>query len=216
MKLGAAPITRLVRSAAASDPDMAALLRAANDTREDRARHHARLLKQRGYLREGVTVAQATDVSWTCTSDELYDLLVAQRGWSLPRYARFLADFMTAALLPQPAERYQAPDRQAAPGATDYRPGAQPAASQQPALARMSVGTCLPSAQARDLSRGRGGRTGGYTPAILVERRMEMCLPAATLWHQQLGAPRGAVYSCGDGRAPPPGRRSGLVKLEAA
>jgi len=35
-------------------------------------------------------------------------------------------------------------------------------------------------------------------------------------WHQLLAAPRGAVYSCGDGRAPPPGRRSGLVKLEAA
>jgi hypothetical protein len=35
-------------------------------------------------------------------------------------------------------------------------------------------------------------------------------------WHRLLGAPRGAVYSCGDGRAPPPGRRSGLVKLEAA
>jgi Resolvase, N terminal domain len=35
-------------------------------------------------------------------------------------------------------------------------------------------------------------------------------------WRQLLGAPRGAVYSCGDGRAPPPGRRSGLVKLEAA
>jgi hypothetical protein len=34
--------------------------------------------------------------------------------------------------------------------------------------------------------------------------------------HQLLGAPRGAVYSCGDGRAPPLGRRSGLVKLEAA
>ena len=35
-------------------------------------------------------------------------------------------------------------------------------------------------------------------------------------WYQLLGAPRGAVCSCGDGRAPPPGRRSGLVKLEAA
>ncbi len=35
-------------------------------------------------------------------------------------------------------------------------------------------------------------------------------------WHQLLGAPRGAVYSGGDGRAPPPGRRSGLVKLAAA
>ena len=35
-------------------------------------------------------------------------------------------------------------------------------------------------------------------------------------WHRLLGAPRGAVYSCGDGRPPPPRRRSGLVKLEAA
>ena len=35
-------------------------------------------------------------------------------------------------------------------------------------------------------------------------------------WHQLLGAPRGAAYSCGDGRAPPPGRRSGPVKRAAA
>jgi len=97
------PIVRLVRLAAASDPDMAALLNASNDNREERARHHARFLKQRGYLREGVTLAEATDLLWTCTSDELYDLLVGQRGWSLPRFARFLADFMIAALLP-PAE----------------------------------------------------------------------------------------------------------------
>ena len=94
------PIARLVRAAADSDPDMAALLKANNDTREQRARHHARFLKQRGSLREDVTLAQATDVLWTCTSDELYDLLVVQRGWSLPRFARFLADFMIAALLP--------------------------------------------------------------------------------------------------------------------
>jgi AcrR family transcriptional regulator len=94
------PIERLVRAAAASDPDMAALLKASNDTRERRARHHARFLKQRGYLREGVTLAQATDILWTCTSDELYDLLVLQRGWSLPRFARFLGDYLIAALLP--------------------------------------------------------------------------------------------------------------------
>src|SRR6266496_2510568 len=94
-----APIARLVRSAAASDPDMAALLRTSNDTREERARHHARFLKQRGYLREGVTLAQATDILWTCTSDELYDLLVVQRGWCPPRFARFLADYMIATLL---------------------------------------------------------------------------------------------------------------------
>jgi hypothetical protein len=79
---------------------MAALLKAHNDLREQRARHHARFLKRRGYLREGVSLAQATDILWTCTSDELYDLLVTQRGWSRPRFARFLADFMIAALLP--------------------------------------------------------------------------------------------------------------------
>jgi AcrR family transcriptional regulator len=94
------PIERLVRAAAASDPDMAALLKAHHDLREQRARHHARFLKRRGYLREDVTLAQATDILWTCTSDELYDLLVTQRGWSLPRFARFLGDYLIAALLP--------------------------------------------------------------------------------------------------------------------
>ena len=94
------PIARLVRAAAASDPDMAALLKAHNDIRERRARHHARFLKERGYLREDVALAQATDILWTCTSDELYDLMVLQRGWSLPRFARWLADYMIATLLP--------------------------------------------------------------------------------------------------------------------
>ena len=103
VSLVVSPIERLVRAAVASDHDMAALLQAHNDLRERRARHHARFLKERGYLREGVSVAQATDILWTCTSDELYDLLVTQRGWSPPRFARFLADFMINALLP-PAE----------------------------------------------------------------------------------------------------------------
>ncbi|MFI6360874.1 recombinase family protein, partial [Streptomyces sp. NPDC050743] len=34
-------------------------------------------------------------------------------------------------------------------------------------------------------------------------------------WYQLIGAPRSTTDSCGDGRAPPPGRRSGRVKLEA-
>lgn len=102
------PVTRLVRAAAVADPDLAALLQAHNDRREARARHHARFLKERGHLREGVSLAEAADVVWTCTSDELYDLLVVQRGWSLPRFARFLADFMITALLPpEPASEPQ-------------------------------------------------------------------------------------------------------------
>ena len=59
-----------------------------------------------------------------------------------------------------------------------------------------------------EVSLGRAGIVLGLECSRLARNRAD--------WHQLLGAPRGAVYSCGDGRAPPPGRRSGLVKLEAA
>ena len=94
------PIRLLMRSAALADPEMEALLRETDEDRLERMRHHARFLKERGYLREGVTLGEATDVLWTCSSVEIYDLLVVQRGWPLPRFARFVADFMITALLP--------------------------------------------------------------------------------------------------------------------
>ena len=55
---------------------------------------------------------------------------------------------------------------------------------------------------------------------LRAERVQKVTLEPASdywrIWYYLLGAPRGAVYSCGAGRAPPLGRRSGLVKLEAA
>jgi hypothetical protein len=59
-----------------------------------------------------------------------------------------------------------------------------------------------------EVSLGRAGIVLGLECSRLARSSAE--------WYRLLGAPRGAVYSCGDGRAPPPGRRSGLVKLEAA
>ena len=94
------PIRLLMRSAALADPEMERLLRETDDDRLERMRHHARFLRDRGYLREGVTLGEATDVLWTCSSVEIYDLLVVQRGWPMPRFARFVADFMITALLP--------------------------------------------------------------------------------------------------------------------
>jgi len=96
------PVRLLVRSAAATEPDMAALLKEMNDERLRRMRHHARFLASRGYLRDGVSVAYATDVLWTCSSAEIYELLVLERGWSLTRFGRFIAEFMIATLLPDP------------------------------------------------------------------------------------------------------------------
>jgi len=93
------PIRLLMRSAALADPEMERLLRETDEDRLERMRHHARFLKERGYLREGVSLEEAEDVLWTCSSIEIYDLLVVQRGWPLPRFARFVADFMITALL---------------------------------------------------------------------------------------------------------------------
>jgi AcrR family transcriptional regulator len=106
------PIRLLMRSAAATDPDMAAVLEDIDDERLERSRHHARFLAARGYLRGGVTLAQATDILWFCNSVELYETFVLKRGWSSQRYARFVADFMIASLLPQHAPNDDPPDQE--------------------------------------------------------------------------------------------------------
>jgi AcrR family transcriptional regulator len=99
-----APILLLVRGAAATDPDMAALLAEAEAQRRERMRHNARRLQQRGWLRPGVGLARATDILWTYSSAELYDLLVVRSGWPIKRYGEFIGDALVAALLPQPEE----------------------------------------------------------------------------------------------------------------
>jgi AcrR family transcriptional regulator len=97
-----APIHLLIRDAATTDPEMAALLRDSDSHRRERMRHNARTLADRGHLLPGVTLADATDVMWTYSSPELYELLVIRCGWNLARYGRFLAESITAALLPRP------------------------------------------------------------------------------------------------------------------
>jgi hypothetical protein len=94
------PIRLLIRSAAETDLDMAKLLAENDKDRRKRMRHHARFLADRGYLRDGMTVDEATDILWTCSSAELYELLVLKRGWSQKRFASFVADLMIGTLLP--------------------------------------------------------------------------------------------------------------------
>ncbi|MDQ6773016.1 MAG: TetR/AcrR family transcriptional regulator [Candidatus Dormibacteraeota bacterium] len=96
----AAPVLLLIRTAAATDPDMYALLREADAERLARMELNAGRLAACGGLRPGVTLEQARDVLWTFSSPDLYDLLVGRRGWPLERYGRFVAEAMIAALLP--------------------------------------------------------------------------------------------------------------------
>jgi AcrR family transcriptional regulator len=94
------PIRLLIRAAAATDPDIATVLADGDAQRLQRMRHHATFLAERGYLRDDVTISKSTDVLYTCSSLEIYDVLVLQRGWPSEEFAVFIADFMITALLP--------------------------------------------------------------------------------------------------------------------
>ncbi len=94
-----APLLLLVRAAAAHDADVAALQRDLDDSRRVRMATNATRLAAAGALRLGVSETEATDVLWTYSSPELYELLVLRSGWPLERYGRFVADGLCAQLL---------------------------------------------------------------------------------------------------------------------
>jgi AcrR family transcriptional regulator len=102
-----APIMLLVRGAAATDSDMAALLTEAEDQRRSRMRDNARRLRQRRWLRPGMSLAQASDILWTYSSAELYDLLVLKSGWPAERYGEFIGNALIAALLPHDSQDFR-------------------------------------------------------------------------------------------------------------
>jgi len=93
------PILQLARDAA-GDPEVAAVLDQLSAARHERMTVNARGLAKAGHLRPGITPERAADVMWAMCSPELYDLLVAQRGWPPERYGQFIAQALTAALLP--------------------------------------------------------------------------------------------------------------------
>lgn len=94
------PILILAARAATSDAELARVLEQADTARLTRMELNARNLLERGFLRPGITLAEARDVLWAYSSAELYDLLVVRRGWSAERFGRFAAEGMIAALLP--------------------------------------------------------------------------------------------------------------------
>jgi AcrR family transcriptional regulator len=94
-----APILLLIRTAAATDPEVLTLLEELDAERLRRMTDNARRLRDAGHLRAGITLAQAADVLWTYSAPELYELLVVRRGWKPRRFGRFIAEAMIEALL---------------------------------------------------------------------------------------------------------------------
>jgi AcrR family transcriptional regulator len=95
-----APILLLIRTAAATDPEMAALREAVVEAHLVRMEVNARHLYDRGDLRGGLSLAQARDIMWLYSSPEVYELLVLRQRWPLQQFGRFIAESLVAALLP--------------------------------------------------------------------------------------------------------------------
>ena len=95
----AAPIALLVRSAAATDPEMAGLLDEITIERLHRMRHNASRLADRSWLRPGLTVERAGDILFAYTLPELYESLVVGRRWAINDFADFIYRALVAELL---------------------------------------------------------------------------------------------------------------------
>ena len=93
------PLLLLLRTAAETDPDAAALYAELDQARLDRMADNAHHLARRARLRSGVTPDRARDVLWLCSSPELYELLVQQRGWTPQQLGAFVVDTITGSLL---------------------------------------------------------------------------------------------------------------------
>lgn len=93
---------QLIASAVAEvDPEVRVVWEQMRENRLTGMRIIARSLADGGHLRDGVKVQEATDVLWSYTSPELYELMVVARGWSGRRYREWVCRAMIAALLPE-------------------------------------------------------------------------------------------------------------------
>jgi AcrR family transcriptional regulator len=94
-----AKVQLLIRDGGHTDETLAALWRQLLAERLTGMTMLAGHLVESGQLRQGIELDEARDVLWTYTAVELYELLVLERGWALDRYAEWVGQAITAALV---------------------------------------------------------------------------------------------------------------------
>jgi AcrR family transcriptional regulator len=99
-----AAIYRILVSAAASDPDAAALLDELTRQRQAGQGHIARSLARAGVLRPKLRERDAGDIIHALMSPEVYGLLVVDRGWPPDRYEKWLTETLVDQLLAPTSE----------------------------------------------------------------------------------------------------------------
>lgn len=94
-----APVFRLIREAAAADPEIAALERNRAKQRLRNYGNAARLLAERGSLRDGLSVDDAAATIFAIGHPETYRALVLEGDWDDDHWAAWAQTALEAALL---------------------------------------------------------------------------------------------------------------------
>jgi AcrR family transcriptional regulator len=94
-----AEIDEVVRGAAASDPEIAALWQRGKAERLAGQRELLRIVLGESGLRQGLDLATAEDILYAIGSPETYRLLVVERGWSGAQFERWYRESLSRLLI---------------------------------------------------------------------------------------------------------------------
>lgn len=92
-------ILEVIRTAAAADPDVAALWERIEGDYHTNQRRIVERLHEGAHLKPGLDVPEATDILWAINHPNTWQLLVVGRGWSPDQYERWTGDLAVAQLL---------------------------------------------------------------------------------------------------------------------
>lgn len=85
--------------AAANDPEVATVHDLGKQRLLEGYRGLVRLLARKGGLRQGLSVARATDILFVLLSPEFFDALAGGRGWSVAQCKRWLVEVLSQQLV---------------------------------------------------------------------------------------------------------------------
>jgi len=94
-----APVFRVIRQAAALDPEVAALERQRAEQRLRNYGNAARILDERGALRPGLSRDDAAAAIFAVGHPDIYRFFILEEGWEPERWADWVRECLYAALL---------------------------------------------------------------------------------------------------------------------
>jgi hypothetical protein len=99
VKERAGALMAVIRSAAPSDPDLAALWDRIQSDFRDNQREIVRTLHASKALRRGLGVERGADILWTLNHPDVWQLLVVLRGWTPAQWETWFRETASAQLL---------------------------------------------------------------------------------------------------------------------